>query len=135
MASESRLSNTGLEGSGKTTILHRIKLGRVMTTTDPGNGLRAETLKYRNIHFTSWDLEDKNRASWQGLVQQQDTKGLIFVVDSNDRGSMSKAKDELEQMLKQVTGKAALLVIANKQDMPNSMNAAEVAEALGLNQV
>merc|ERR1719210_147478 len=106
-----------------------------MTTTDPGNGLRVETLKYRNIHFTSWDMEDENRASWQGLVQQQDTKGLIYVVDSNDRESMSKAKDELQQMLKQVTGKAALLVIANKQDMPNSMNGAEVVEALGLNQV
>ena len=80
-------------------------------------------------------MEDKNRPNWQGLLQQQDTKGLIIVVDSNDRGSMSKAKDELHKMLKKVPGKAALLVFANKQDLPNSMTGTEVVEALGLNQV
>merc|ERR1712217_531124 len=56
----------------------------------------------------------------------QGTQGLIFVVDSNEREELTKmlSEDEMRD--------AALLVLANKQDLPNSMPAAEVTEKLGL---
>merc|ERR1712139_689420 len=66
----------------------------------------------------------------------QNTQGLIFVVDSNDRDRIEDAKEELFKMLAEDEMRdAALLVFANKQDLPNSMTAAEATEKLGLQSV
>uniref|UniRef100_A0A914PM24 ADP-ribosylation factor 1-like 2 n=1 Tax=Panagrolaimus davidi TaxID=227884 RepID=A0A914PM24_9BILA len=59
--------------------------------------------------------------------------GLIFVVDSNDRERIDEAREELTRMLAEDELRdAVLLVFANKQDLPNAMNAAEVTDKLGL---
>ncbi|XP_054246222.1 ADP-ribosylation factor 1-like isoform X1 [Indicator indicator] len=61
------------------------------------------------------------------------TIGLIFVVDSSDRERLSEAKEELMRMMSNVEFcDALLLVFANKQDLPNAMNAAEITDKLGL---
>jgi len=63
----------------------------------------------------------------------QNTQGLIFVVDSNDRERVVEARDELHRMLNEDELRdAVLLVFANKQDLPNAMNAAEITDKLGL---
>merc|ERR1712046_389344 len=68
-----------------------------------------------------------------GRHYYQNTQGLIFVVDSNDRDRIEDARDELTKMLNEDEMRdAVLLVFANKQDLPNSMTAAEVTEKLGL---
>ena len=57
----------------------------------------------------------------------------IFVVDSNDRDRVGEARDELHRMLDEdELREAILLVFANKQDLPNAMNAAEITDKLGL---
>lgn len=59
--------------------------------------------------------------------------GIIFVVDSNDRDRIGEARDELQRMLNEDELRdALLLVFANKQDLPNAMNAAEITDKLGL---
>ncbi|MGB1607556.1 MAG: ADP-ribosylation factor-like protein [Promethearchaeia archaeon] len=54
-----------------------------------------------------------------GLVGRhyfQNTQGLIFVVDSNDRDRAAEARDELHRMLNEDELRdAVLLVFANKQ--------------------
>lgn len=66
-------------------------------------------------------------------VDFQNTQGIIFVVDSNDRDRISEARDELQRMLNEDELRdALLLVFANKQDLPNAMNAAEITDKLGL---
>uniref|UniRef100_K3YA55 Uncharacterized protein n=1 Tax=Setaria italica TaxID=4555 RepID=K3YA55_SETIT len=63
----------------------------------------------------------------------QNTQGLIFVVDSNDRGCVVEARDELHRMLNEDELRdAVVLVFANKQDLLNAMNAAEITDKLGL---
>ena len=63
----------------------------------------------------------------------QNTQGIIFVVDSNDRDRINEARDELQRMLNEDELRdALLLVFANKQDLPNAMNAAEITDKLGL---
>lgn len=62
--------------------------------------------------------------------------GIIFVVDSNDRDRIGEARDELQRMLNEdELREALLLVFANKQDLPNAMNAAEITDKLGLHQL
>ena len=63
----------------------------------------------------------------------ENTQGLIFVVDSNDKDRIAEAKDELTKMLNEKELRdAVLLVFANKQDLPKAMNAAEITDKLGL---
>lgn len=57
-------------------------------------------------------------------------------MDSNDRERIAEAQDELSKMLQEDELRdAALLVFANKQDLPNAMTAAEITEKLGLSQL
>jgi ADP-ribosylation factor protein 1 len=63
----------------------------------------------------------------------QNTQGLIFVVDSNDRERITEAREELEKMLNEDELRDAVaLIFANKQDLPNAMSVAEITDKLGL---
>jgi len=127
-----RILMVGLDAAGKTTILYKLKLGEIVTTI-PTIGFNVETVEYKNINFTVWDVggQDKIRPLWRHYFQN--TQGLIFVVDSNDRERVKEARAELEKMLSEDELRdAALLVFANKQDLPNAMSVAELTDKLGL---
>merc|ERR1711934_720109 len=127
-----RILMVGLDNAGKTTVLYKLKLGEVVTTI-PTIGFNVETVEYKNISFTVWDVggQTKIRPLWRHYFQN--TQGLIFVVDSNDRDRIHETKDELHKMLNEDDLRGAvLLVFANKQDLPNAMNAAEITDKLGL---
>merc|ERR1712151_341443 len=129
---EMRILMVGLDAAGKTTILYKLKLGEVVTTI-PTIGFNVETVEYKNISFTVWDVggQDKIRPLWR--YYYQGTQGIIFVVDSNDRDRAEDAREELMKMLNEDEMRdAVLLVFANKQDLPNAMPVAEVTEKLGL---
>lgn len=129
---EVRVLMVGLDAAGKTTILYKMKLGEVVQTT-PTIGFNVETVEYRNLKFSVWDVggQDKIRKLWR--FYYENAKGIIFVVDSNDQARMSHAKNELETLLSEPQLKdAVLLVFANKQDLPEALSVAEVTEKLGL---
>jgi len=123
----------GLDAAGKTTILYKLKLGEIVTTI-PTIGFNVETVEYKNISFTVWDVggQDKIRPLWRHYFQN--TQGLIFVVDSNDKERVGESKEELHKMLEEDELRdAVLLVFANKQDLPNAMSPGELTDKLGLN--
>jgi len=127
-----RLLMVGLDAAGKTTSLYKLKLGEIVTTI-PTIGFNVETVDYKNIHFTVWDVSGRGkiRALWRHYFQN--TQGVIFVIDSNDRERMEEAKDELWRMMSNDELRdAAYLILANKQDLPNAMSIASITEALGL---
>ncbi|XP_043564059.1 ADP-ribosylation factor 4 [Chiloscyllium plagiosum] len=127
-----RILMVGLDAAGKTTILYKLKLGEVVTTI-PTIGFNVETVEYKNVCFTVWDVggQDKIRPLWRHYFQN--TQGLIFVVDSNDRERIQEASEELNKMLLEDELKGAvILVFANKQDLPNAFTISEVTEKLGL---
>merc|ERR1712048_224226 len=127
-----RILMVGLDAAGTTTVLYKFKLGEVVTTI-PTIGFNVEIVEYKNVSFIVWDVggQDKIRKLWRHYYQG--TNGLIFVVDANDRDRIENARDELTTMLKEDEMRdAVVIVFANKQDLPNSMPAAEVTEKLGL---
>lgn len=128
-----RILMVGLDAAGKTTILYKLKLGEIVTTI-PTIGFNVETVEYKNISFTVWDVggQTKIRKLWRHYFANTD--GLIFVVDSNDRERIAEAEQELHNMLSEDDLKdSVLLVFANKQDLPNSMSTAELTDKLKLN--
>jgi len=127
-----RILMVGLDAAGKTTILYKLKLGEIVTTI-PTIGFNVETVEYKNISFTVWDVggQDKIRPLWRHYFQN--TQGIIFVIDSNDRERVSEAREELQRMLNEDELRdALLLVFANKQDLPNAQAASELTDKLGL---
>ncbi|XP_046839881.1 ADP-ribosylation factor 4-like [Xenia sp. Carnegie-2017] len=132
---QSRILMVGLDAAGKTTILYKLKLGEIVTTI-PTIGFNVETVEYKNISFTVWDVggQDKIRPLWRHYFSN--TQGLIYVVDSNDRERINESAEELQRMLEEDELKdAVLLVFANKQDLPNAMSASDLTEKLNLHQV
>lgn len=74
----------GLDAAGKTTVLYQLKLQEVLMTI-PTIGFNVETVEYRNIRFTVWDIggQDKIRSLWKHYFLG--AHGVIFVLDSSDR--------------------------------------------------
>jgi small GTP-binding protein len=137
-----RIVMIGLDAAGKTTVLYKLKLGEVLCTI-PTIGFNVESVQYRNVEFTVWDIggQQRIRALWHHYYQN--TQGIIFVVDSNDRERIDQstetdtsAQEELHNLLaNDLLRDAVLLVIANKQDLPNAMSVNEVSQRLELNKV
>jgi len=66
----------------------KLKLGEIVTTI-PTIGFNVETVEYKNISFTVWDVGGQDKS--------QNTQGLIFVVDSNDRERVNEVGEELNE--------------------------------------
>lgn len=84
------------------------------------------------MNLQIWDLGGQKtfRQTWRSYFPN--TQGVIFVIDSNDLARMELAKEELlsvitEEDLKNVP----LLVLANKQDLPETLSAEQVSDFLG----
>jgi|EP00029_Vermamoeba_vermiformis_P004221 small GTP-binding protein len=130
-----RILMVGLDAAGKTTVLYKLKLGDVVQTI-PTIGFNVETVQYKNISFTMWDVggQHKIRPLWRHYYSN--TEGIIFVVDSNDRERIDESAEELQHLLKEdELRNASLLVLSNKQDLPSAMSVAEVTERLGLHAI
>merc|ERR1712183_930480 len=130
---EMRILMVGLDAAGKTTVLYKLKLGEIVTTI-PTIGFNVESVEYKNISFTVWDIGGEDRIRKLGRHYFENSHGIIFVVDSNDEQRVETAKEELQRMLgEDELRDAALLVFANKQDLPNALGASQLSERLGLN--
>ncbi|KAK3073904.1 ADP-ribosylation factor, Arf Arf6 [Teratosphaeriaceae sp. CCFEE 6253] len=133
---EMRLLMLGLDAAGKTTILYKLKLDSDVTTI-PTVGFNVETVTYKNTKFNVWDVggQDKIRPLWRHYFSG--TQGLIFVVDSNDRGPrMGEARDELKRIIQDREMRdALLLVFANKQDIRGALTPKEVSDQLELDDI
>ncbi|XP_041745499.1 ADP-ribosylation factor 4-like isoform X1 [Coregonus clupeaformis] len=130
-----RILMVGLDAAGKTTVLYKLKLGEVVTTI-PTIGFNVETVEYKNISFTVWDVGGQHviRPLWKHYYQN--TQGLIFVVDSNDPERINDATEELQNMLEEDQLRdVVLLVFANKQDLPNAMSVSDITNKLGLSKL
>jgi ADP-ribosylation factor protein 1 len=132
---EMRILMQGLDAAGKTTLLYNLKLGEVVTTI-PTIGFNVETIEFKNIHLTCWDVggRDKIRPLWRHYYQG--TNAIIYVVDSNDRDRIEQAKDELHRMLNEdALSDACVLIYANKQDLTGAMATSEIIDALDLGSI
>lgn len=122
----------GLDAAGKTTILYKLKLGQSVTTI-PTVGFNVETVTYKNVKFSVWDVggQDKIRPLWRHYYTG--TQALIFVVDSSDRDRIDEARQELHRIVNdREMREVIILVFANKQDLPDAMKPQEIQDKLGL---
>ena len=133
---EARILMLGLDAAGKTTILYKLKLNETVSSI-PTIGFNVETVSpVKNVTFTVWDVggQDKIRPLWKHYFSN--TEGLIYVVDSSDKERISESKDELFWILdSDDMENVPVVVLANKQDIPNAYKPHEVCEKLGMNSI
>nr|XP_055040069.1 ADP-ribosylation factor 1-like 2 isoform X2 [Misgurnus anguillicaudatus] len=105
---QTKLLMLGLDAAGKTTVLYKLKVGEVVTTI-PTIGFNVETVEHKNISFTVWDVggQTKIRSLWRHYYSNTELQ-----------------EDEMRDV--------ALLVLANKQDLPKAMSSHQLADRLGL---
>ena len=114
---EAKVLMLGLDAAGKTTILYQLKLGMNLETI-PTMGFVYEKIEHKNFKLSVWDVagQDALRPLWKHYYQN--TKAIIFVVDSSDEKRLSLAKEELHKIMNDEEIKdATLVVLANKMDL------------------
>ena len=129
---QTKIVMVGLDAAGKTTVLYKLKLGEVITTA-PTIGFNVETVQYKKLDMMVWDIggQDLLRKLWRHYYENVDA--IIYIVDSNDKERAELARAELFKVLDDDNLRnASLLVYANKQDLPQSMDTSECAEKLGM---
>nr|NP_001071903.1 zinc finger protein [Ciona intestinalis]BAE93287.1 zinc finger protein [Ciona intestinalis] len=132
---EIRIVTLGLDGAGKTTLLFKLKQDEFMQPI-PTIGFNVETVDYRNLRFTVWDVGGKHKLRPLWKHYYLNTQAVLFVVDSCDTQRFEEAHTELAKLMSEKDlREAALLVLANKQDLPGAASCDEVAARLNLHKL
>ncbi|XP_075054068.1 ADP-ribosylation factor-like protein 11 [Mixophyes fleayi] len=130
---QARVVMMGLDFSGKSTILYKLKMNQTVETF-PTVGFNVESLEMaKNVFVTVWDVggQDKLRSNWKEYLE--DTDILIFVLDSSDKLRIPDAMAELLTILNNVNmAGVPFLVLANKQDAPDALSTQELVDVLKL---
>ncbi|KAF5834650.1 ARF-like small GTPase [Dunaliella salina] len=120
----------GLDNSGKTTIIERLKpKDEQALEVAPTVGFTVDQVKKGPISFTVFDMSGAGR--YRSLWEQyyREAQAVIFVIDSADQFRLVVVKDELDNMLKHPNlGKVPILFMANKMDLPTAMQPVEIAQ-------
>ncbi|KAF7427844.1 hypothetical protein PC9H_007060 [Pleurotus ostreatus] len=136
------VSILGLDYSGKTTLLYKLKLGEVVQTI-PSIGFTVEEVDVSSaagggegLRMVCWDMG----AGCGGFTHMkklismciEKTNAIVWMVDSSDRTRLEESVEILKEILgltNFVNGQVPILVLANKQDMADSMSLDEIRKA------
>ena len=128
-----QIAMIGLDDSGKTSILYRLKINEFVPTA-PTSAFNMERIKLaKNTRLAIWDVggSENIRPLWRTYMRQAD--GIIFVVDSTDRRRVEEIKEELTTALKCcLKERVPVLIFANKQDLHYAMDPMDIVELLEL---
>lgn len=130
----------GLDNSGKTTIINRLKPEKAQAhDIVPTVGFTVEKFMSQSLNFTVFDMSGQGRYRnlWEHYYKT--AQAVIFVLDSSDRLRIVVAKEELDFLLKHpdIASRRGLPVLffANKMDCKDSLSAVECTKKMGLDTI
>ncbi|KAM9741452.1 ADP-ribosylation factor-like protein 9 isoform 2-T2 [Menidia menidia] len=121
----------GLEGAGKTSLLHCLSAGVLEQDIEPTGGFNAVSVNRDNLDVEFLEIGGGAglRPYWQKYMSR--ALLLVFVVDSSDPKLFPVAKQHLMELLSN-RPRLPLMVLANKQDLPGACSITELHGALEL---
>nr|XP_056704717.1 ADP-ribosylation factor-like protein 9 isoform X2 [Euleptes europaea] len=124
----------GLDGAGKTTILHSLTANQVKHSTAPTEGFNAVCVSTENskVEFLEIGGSESLRSYWKMYLSR--VLLLIYVVDSADHERMPVAKKLLHQLV-QSDSTLPVMILANKQDLEGAYCITDIHEALALSDI
>ena len=141
VSDEATIVVCGLDNSGKSSILNRLKTANKPTAFEatPTVGYQEETFRNNNIKFAAFDMSGQSRYRnlWESYLGDADA--ILFVVDSSDRLRVVVAKEELDNLIAHPDFKAnpeiPILIFANKIDVDGALSSDECSRALELDRI
>lgn len=124
----------GLDGAGKTSLLHCLATGSLEQDMQPTQGFNAVSINREDMHIEFLEIGGKEelRSYWQRYMSK--ALVLVFVVDSSDPQLFPLAKRHLHELLAS-DPRLPLMVLANKQDLPGASSITDLHDALSLSEV
>lgn len=124
----------GLDGAGKTSLLHCLATGSLEQDMRPTQGLNAVSINREDMHVEFLEIGGKEelRSYWPRYMSK--ALLLVFVVDSSNPQLFPLAKKHLHELLAS-DPRLPLMVLANKQDLPGAAGITDLHDALSLSEV
>lgn len=136
---EANVLVVGLDNSGKSTIINRLKPEETRAQDIvPTVGFAVEKFQTKSLGFTVFDMSGQGRYRSLWAQYYHECHGIIFVVDSNDKLRMSVAKEELQLLLEHPTvreRKIPILIFANKMDLKGALSSVKCSAMLELDRI
>ena len=125
-----KISLVGFSGVGKTTITKLIKAEEIPMQHIPTITGDIATIKIGKLHFHLWDFAGQEQFSylWNNFIKGSDA--VLLVTDSSLE-NVEKSKFFLE-LIKEQAPHSHTAVIANKQDLKDSIKPPQIEKVLGL---
>ncbi|KAH0554933.1 ADP-ribosylation factor-like protein 3 [Cotesia glomerata] len=140
-SNERRVLLLGLNNAGKSSVMNQIvsiedKDNVYSVPPKKTDGFAVYLLKNKDFICNVWEIggSDEVRKHWNNFLQ--DTDVLIFMVDASDANQLSQAVLSLKEILGDSRmDNVPILVIANKQDVPDALKADQIKRALDLHSI
>ena len=124
----------GLVAGGKSTIMEKIATTKIEENM-PTVGWIIKSFDFNNLSFTSFSLF-KNLFRVFLKSYYEGVKGIVFVIDSNDKDRIDEVKYEVNYFLSiEELKDADFLFLANKQDFPDALTVQELTDILELDTI
>ncbi|CAM8966821.1 unnamed protein product [Rhodiola kirilowii] len=129
----------GIDKAGKTTLLEKLKAffsnleGLPPDRIVPTVGLNIGRVEISNTRLIFWDLGGQPglRSIWDKYYEE--AHAVVYVIDAACPSRFEDSKSALEKVLRHEDLRGApLLLLANKQDLPNAVSAEELSLYLDL---
>ena len=111
----------GLDDSGKTSLFNHFFDG-ILFHPLPTELLEERKREFYGLNLVFREIGGRYRFRPEWYENTKDAKGIIWILDSIDRGRKTEAKEELDALLKQEhLSNIPLLFVANKQESKYAM--------------
>lgn len=147
----------GLDNAGKTTLLYKLKEGKLRRFT-PTQRPGVETVEIGNVRVKAWDLGGHKavRDIWEDYYTEANAyeicfvsllscakllpfRSIIFMLDLSDDTRLEEAREALQSVLAQSKHvpmkEMVVLVVGNKCDKPTLLQLADVERFFNLEEV
>lgn len=133
---EMELTLVGLQNSGKTTLVNVLSSGSFQEDMIPTVGFNMKKVTKGNVTIKMWDIggQTRFRSMWERYCRG--VNAIVYVVDSADKEKFELSKKELHELLaKPPLAGIPLLVLGNKNDLPEAVSVEELIDTLGLKEL
>mmetsp|Transcript_12655 Transcript_12655/g.21438 ORF Transcript_12655/g.21438 Transcript_12655/m.21438 type:complete len:186 (+) Transcript_12655:144-701(+) len=133
---EMELTLVGLQNSGKTTLVNVISSGQFNEDMIPTVGFNMRKVSKGNVTIKLWDIggQPRFRSMWERYCRG--VNSIVYVVDAADPDKFESAKKELHDLMaKPPLANIPLLVLANKNDLPEAIGVEDVIDKLDLKSI
>ncbi|KAL8212160.1 UNVERIFIED_CONTAM: hypothetical protein K2H54_040000 [Gekko kuhli] len=121
----------GLDGAGKSSILHYVSSTEAKRRISPTEGFNSVQLQDSGLQVDLLEVGGSQnlRSYWNHFLSKAHI--LVFVVDATDSPRLPAARQELHCLLAE-DAQLPLIVLANKQDKEDALSVAELRKELAL---